>query len=299
MGADPEMTPSPPRRLAPALILALGVIGISTGSIFARFADAPPLVISFYRTGIATAAMAPLVLLRCRGELSDLRGGDLLRVLLAGAFLALHFSTWITSLFYTSIASSVVIVQTIPVWTAILSPFVSGDRVSGTTWAGILLSFIGVVVIGAGDFALGGGALLGDLLALLGAWFATGYFFTGRVVRARVSLPVYSFLCYGAACLFLLAVIAPLGLPLRGFSGGTWGAFFGMALVSQIMGHSSYNWTLKYLSATVVAVALLGEPIGATLLARLFFGETLTAAKVAGGALILAGIVVAARGERT
>ena len=191
-----------------------------------------------------------------------------------------------------------VIVQTIPVWTAILSPSFSGDRVSGTTWAGILLSS-SARRDRRRDFALGGEALFGDLLALLGAWFATGYFLTGRVVRARVSLPVYSFLCYGAACLFLLAVITPLGLPLRGFSGGTWGAFFGMALVSQIMGHSSYNWTLKYLSATVVAVALLGEPIGATLLARLFFGETLTAAKVAGGALILAGIVVAARGERT
>ncbi|NLO56393.1 MAG: DMT family transporter [Thermovirga sp.] len=292
------MTPPSPGRLAPAFVLALGVIGISTGSIFARFAAAPPLVISFYRTGIATAVMAPLVLLRCREELFSLRGKDLLRVLLSGAFLAMHFSTWITSLFYTSIASSVVIVQTIPVWTAILSPFVSGDRVNRTTWTGILLSFVGVVVIGAGDFALGGKALFGDLLALLGAWFATFYFLTGRVVRARVSLPVYTFICYGAAGLILLAVIGVSGLPLRGFSGGTWGAFIGMALVSQILGHNSYNWALKYLSASLVAVSLLGEPIGATLLAWIFFGETLTPAKIAGGAFILAGIVLAARGER-
>ena len=292
------MTPPSPGRLAPAFVLALGVIGISTGSIFARFAAAPPLVISFYRTGIATAVMAPLVLLRCREELFSLRGKDLLRVLLSGAFLAMHFSTWITSLFYTSIASSVVIVQTIPVWTAILSPFVSGDRVNRTTWTGILLSFVGVVVIGAGDFALGGKALFGDLLALLGAWFATFYFLTGRVVRARVSLPVYTFICYGAAGLILLAVIGVSGLPLRGFSGGTWGAFIGMALVSQILGHNSYNWALKYLSASLVAVSLLGEPIGATLLAWILFGETLTPAKIAGGAFILAGIVLAARGER-
>lgn len=292
------MTPPSPGRLAPAVVLALGVIGISTGSIFARFADAPPIVISFYRTGIATAVMAPLVLLRCREELFSLRGKDLLRVLLSGAFLAMHFSTWITSLFYTSIASSVVIVQTIPVWTAILSPFVSGDRVNRTTWTGILLSFVGVVVIGAGDFALGGKALFGDLLALLGAWFATFYFLTGRVVRARVSLPVYTFICYGAAGLILLTVIGVSGLPLRGFSGGTWGAFIGMALVSQILGHNSYNWALKYLSASLVAVSLLGEPIGATLLAWILLGETLTPAKIAGGAFILAGIVLAARGER-
>jgi len=293
------MTPSSPGRVAPAVVLTLGVIGISTGSIFARFAAAPPLVISFYRTGMATAVIAPLVLLRCREELFSLRGRDLLRVLLSGAFLAMHFSTWITSLFYTSIASSVVIVQTIPLWTAILSPHVSGDRVNRTTWTGILLSFVGVIVIGAGDFALGGKALFGDLLALLGAWFATFYFLTGRMVRARVSLPVYTFLCYGAAGLILLAVIGVSGLPLRGFSGGTWGAFIGMALVSQIMGHSSYNWSLKYLSASLVAVALLGEPIGATLFAWILFGEILTPAKVAGGALILAGIVLAAKGERT
>lgn len=293
------MTSSSPGRFTPVLVLLLGVIGISTGSIFARFAEAPPIVISFYRSGIAAAVMAPLVLVRYREELFGLKRKDLLRVILAGVFLALHFSTWITSLFYTSIASSVVIVQTIPVWTAILSPFVSGDRVSRQTWSGIILSFVGVVIISAGDFALGGKALLGDMLALFGAWFATLYFLTGRVVRAKVSLPVYTFICYGAAALVLLAVIVAAGLPLTGFSTGTWTAFAGMALVSQIMGHSSYNWALRYLSASLVAVALLGEPIGATILAWVLFGETLTLAKLAGGALILAGIVIAVRGERT
>jgi len=292
------VTSSSPGRFTPVLVLLLGVIGISTGSIFARFAEASPIVISFYRSGIAAAVMAPLVLSRHREELFGLQRKDFLRVILAGVFLALHFSTWITSLFYTSIASSVVIVQTIPVWTAILSPFISGDRVSPMTWAGILLSFAGVVVISAGDFALGGKALFGDILALLGAWFATLYFLTGRVVRAKVSLPVYTFICYGAAALVLLAVIVVTGLPFKGFSAGTWTAFVGMALVSQLMGHSSYNWALRYLSASLVAVALLGEPIGATFLAWILFGETLTAAKLAGGALILAGIVIAVRGER-
>ncbi len=243
--------------------------------------------------------MAPLVFVRHRQELFGLQRKDLLRVVLAGTFLALHFSTWITSLFYTSIASSVVIVETIPVWTAILSPFVSGDRVSRVTWAGIALSFCGVLVISAGDFALGGRALWGDILALFGAWFATLYFLTGRVVRAKVSLPVYTFVCYGAAAFVLLVVIIAAGLPLKGFSTSTWTAFIGMALVSQILGHSSYNWALRYLSASLVAVALLGEPIGATLLAWILFGETLTLAKIIGGTLILLGIVVAVRGERT
>jgi len=286
-------------RFTPFFVLLLGIIGISTGSIFARYADASPIVISFYRSGIAAAVMAPLVFVRHRQELFGLQRKDLLRVVLAGTFLALHFSTWITSLFYTSIASSVVIVETIPVWTAILSPFVSGDRVSRVTWAGIALSFCGVLVISAGDFALGGRALWGDILALFGAWFATLYFLTGRVVRAKVSLPVYTFVCYGAAAFVLLVVIIAAGLPLKGFSTSTWTAFIGMALVSQILGHSSYNWALRYLSASLVAVALLGEPIGATLLAWILFGETLTLAKIIGGTLILLGIVVAVRGERT
>ncbi|MDO9509599.1 MAG: DMT family transporter [Thermovirgaceae bacterium] len=293
------MTSSHPGRFAPFFVLLLGVIGISTGSIFARYADASPIVISFYRTGIAAAVMLPLVLLRHREEMLALGRGDFFRVLLAGMFLALHFSTWITSLFYTSVASSVVIVQTIPVWTAILAPFVSKERVSRLTWAGIGVSFCGVLVISAGDFALGGTALFGDLLALAGAWFATLYFLTGRVVRAKVSLPVYTFICYGASAVVLLVVILLAGLPLKGFSSCTWGAFVGMALISQIMGHSSYNWALRYLSASLVAVALLGEPIGATILAWVLFGETLTLAKVIGGALILAGIVTAVKGERS
>lgn len=285
-------------RFTPLLVLLLGVVGISTGSIFARYADASPIVISFYRVSIAAAAMLPMVLLKHRDELRALTRKDLLWAMLAGVFLALHFATWITSLFFTTIASSVVIVETIPIWTALLSPFVSKDKVSRLTWCGIGLSFAGVLVISTGDFALGGRALTGDLLALAGAWFATLYFLTGRVVRARVSLPTYTCLCYAAAAMILLAVIAVMGLPLSGYPKTTWAAFAAMALISQIMGHSSYNWALRYVSASLVAVALLGEPIGATILAWLLFGETLTMAKLVGAALILTGIVVAVRGER-
>ena len=136
------------------------------------------------------------------------------------------------------------------------------------------------------------------MLALAGAWFATLYFLSGRVVRSKVSLPTYTFICYGASAGVLLAVISVKGLPLSGYPSATWGAFVAMALISQILGHSSYNWALKYVSASLVAVALLGEPIGATILAWILFGETLTMAKIIGGALILAGIVTAVRGER-
>ncbi|KUK58387.1 MAG: Uncharacterized protein XD80_0868 [Synergistales bacterium 53_16] len=291
------MTGSAPSRSNILFVLFLGIIGISTGSIFARYADANPIAISAYRSGIATAAMLPFVVARHRGEIAALERKTFLFVLLSGLFLALHFATWITSLFYTTIASSVVIVQTIPIWTALLSPFVTGDRVSRLSWCGIGVSFAGMLTITTGDFAIGGRALLGDFLALTGAWFATLYFLTGRIVRPRMSLPAYTCICYGAAAFILFAACLVFGIPLSGFSTRTWTAFVGMGLVSQILGHSSYNWALKHVSAGLVAVALLGEPLGATLLAWLLFGETLTVTKIIGGVAILTGIIMAAKGE--
>lgn len=291
------MTGSAPSRSNILFVLFLGIIGISTGSIFARYADANPIAISAYRSGIATAAMLPFVVARHRGEIAALERKTFLFVLLSGLFLALHFATWITSLFYTTIASSVVIVQTIPIWTALLSPFVTGDRVSRLSWCGIGVSFAGILTITTGDFAIGGRALLGDFLALTGAWFATLYFLTGRIVRPRMSLPAYTCICYGAAAFILFAACLVFGIPLSGFSTRTWTAFVGMGLVSQILGHSSYNWALKHVSAGLVAVALLGEPLGATLLAWLLFGETLTVTKIIGGVAILTGIIMAAKGE--
>jgi len=291
------MTGPAPSKSAILFVLFLGIIGISTGSIFARYADANPIAISAYRSGIATAVMLPFVIARYRGEISSLEQKTFLFTLLSGLFLALHFATWITSLFYTTIASSVVIVQTIPIWTALLSPFVTGDRVSRLSWCGIGVSFAGMLTITTGDFAIGGRALLGDFLALAGAWFATLYFLTGRIVRARMSLPVYTCICYGAAAFILFGACLVFGIPLAGFSTRTWTAFVGMGLVSQILGHSSYNWALKHVSAGLVAVALLGEPLGATLLAWLLFGETLTVTKIIGGAAILTGIIMAAKGE--
>ncbi|MCD6183506.1 MAG: DMT family transporter [Thermovirga sp.] len=288
-----------PSKITILSVLFIGIIGISTGSIFAKYAEAPSLIISTYRTGIAAAFMAPIALIYYRQELLSIKQKDLIYVFLAGLFLALHFATWITSLFYTSVASSVVIVETIPIWTALLSPLVTKDRTSLLSWLGIGLSFIGMIIITTGDFSIGKKALIGDLLALAGAWFGTFYFLAGRVVRPRMGLPSYTFICYGAAFAILLSTSLILGLPLRGFSTRTWWAFAGMGLVSQIIGHSSYNWALKHVSAGLVAVALLGEPLGATFLAWLLFHESLTIAKIIGGTAILTGIIIAARGENS
>ena len=292
------MTESGKPFVNPVAALAVGIAAISTGAIFARAADAPSLVIAAYRVGLATLILAPFAAWKCPGEIAGLSRSDWKSVLGAGFFLAVHFATWIASLDYTSVASSVILVETIPLWVGVLTPFVTGERPGRATLAGIGLSFAGGILIGAGDFATGGRALLGDLLALAGGFSGALYIMLGRNVRPRLSLLAYITTCYGTAGALLWTLVIASGTPFTGFSAPTWWAFLGMALVPQILGHSSYNWALRWFSSTTVAVCLLGEPIGSTILAWFFFGETLTAWKAAGGALILAGIVLAAKSEK-
>ena len=290
------MAEKPP--VSPWLVLSVGVFAISTGAIFARMADAPALVIAAYRTGLASLFLLPFTGAGTLREARGLSRKDLLTVVLSGGFLALHFAAWISSLFYTTVASSVVIVNAIPLWTGLLSPMLTGDPFSSRLKKGLLLALPGGVIIGWGDFALGGTALWGDFLALLGSFFAALYILFGRRVRPRMSLTGYVTLNYGTSALVLWGIVAAMGLPPSGYSGTTWAAFFLMALVPQILGHSSYNWALRWLSGGTVALCLLGEPIGSTILAALFLSEPVTLGKAAGGALILAGIFIASQEEK-
>ena len=162
----------------------------------------------------------------------------------------------------------------------------------------IFLSIVGCAVIGSGDFTTGGRALWGDVLALTGGFCAAGYLILGKALRQKLSLLVYISLCYGSAAIILWSVVLVMGLPVSGFSSQTLWAIWAMALISQIIGHSSYNWALKWFSAGLVAVSLLGEPIGATVLAYVIFGEGLTLSKFIGCGLIMTAICIAAAGER-
>lgn len=279
------------------MVLALGIAAVSTGAIFVRLADAPAIVTAAYRMGIASLLLAPLALIKTRREITRLGAAEWRAVLFAGIFLALHFATWISSLDYTTVASSVVLVNTNPLWVGLLSLALGRDRPSNLTKAGIVLSVLGATVIGAGDFALGKEALFGDLLALAGGWFCALYIWMGRSVRPHMTLLPYTALCYSTAAAVLWALLLSLGLPIVGYPKETWKAFFALALVPQLLGHSIYNWALRYFSVSFVAVGLLGEPVGSSILAYFILKEGVTAAKFAGGALILLGIYLASLGE--
>ncbi len=282
----------------PYVVLMLGIIGVSTGSIFARLADAPALVTAAYRMGLAALILIPLAAWKAGGELRSLSVHDFKLALLSGFFLALHFTSWISSLDYTAIANSVVLVNTIPLWVGLFTPLISKDRMRGATITSIIVSVIGAAIIGFGDFATGGKALWGDLLAVFGAVCAAVYLLCGRKLRRKLSLLSYVAICYGSAAFILWLVVLILNFPITGYSIQTVTAFWAMALISHLIGHSSYNWSLKWFSTSLVAVSLLGEPIGSTLLAFIIFDEGLTWTKLIGGLFILLAIYIAASGEK-
>jgi len=279
------------------LVLVSGILAISTGAIFARLADAPALVTAAYRVGLATLILVPLAGIKARHELRHLTPKDTGGVILAGFFLALHFATWISSLKYTSIANSVVLVNMSPLWVGLLAPLVLKEKVRRTTMVGIILSISGCLIIGSTDLIAGGQSLWGDCLAVIGGLCLAGYLMAGKHLRSRLSLLSYIAMCYGSAAVVLWLMVLSMGLPVHGFSNQTLAAFWGMAIISQVLGHSCYNWALRYCSASLVALSLLGEPAGSTILAYFIFKEGLTLLKFCGGFMIMAGIYLAAKQE--
>jgi drug/metabolite transporter (DMT)-like permease len=277
------------------LLLLLGVVAVSFSAVFIRLADAPALTIAFYRTGIAAALVLPVALARRREELRRLTRRHVGIAVLAGAMLALHFAVWITSLSYTTIAASVVLVTTQPIWVAALSWMLFGERLRTLVLVGVLVALGGAAVVSGGDFGSSARprALEGDLLALAGAITAAGYFVAGRHLRRDVSLPTYAVLAYGTCAVLLLPVVLLSGTELTGFTAETWGLFVLMALVPQMLGHTVFNFLLRDVEATVVAITVMGEPVGATLLGLVVFGEAPPVNAILGGVLILAGIYVA------
>lgn len=293
------------------LAIAGGVLAVSTAAIFIRYAqqEVPSLVIAAARLTLASLVLAPIALARHHAELSSLPRRELGLGLLSGFFLALHFATWISSLEFTSVASSVVLVSTTPLWVAILAPLVLRESISRATVFGLSLALIGGTVVGLSKTCqvqsgivcppfsefFKGQALWGNFLALCGAWMGAGYLLIGRRLRAKTSLIPYIFIVYGMAALVLIVIMLAAGYSPFGYPPINYLWMLLLALVPQLLGHSTFNWALRYLPASFVAVTLLGEPIGSTVLAFFILSEAPSALEIIGGILILAGIYASAR----
>jgi drug/metabolite transporter (DMT)-like permease len=212
-------------------------------------------------------------------------------------FLGFHFATWIASLGMTSVASSVVLVSMGPVFVGLGSWVFLRERPSPQMALGIVVAAAGSIVISWGDLSQGQDQLRGDLLALTGVIMVAGYLMIGRKVRARRSLATYIALVYGVAMLTLVVIVVVARQPMLGFSPQAYGWMLALGLVPQLIGHSTLNWALQYLSATYVSVVTLAEPIGSGILAYILLGEAVTVAVAVGGVMVLAGIYVASRAE--
>ena len=299
--------------LHPYLGITIGVLAVSTASIIIKYAlaaGAPPLVIAAYRLVFASLALSTLALARHRAELASLTRRDLLLAGGTGLFLAAHFAAWITSLEFTTVASSAVLVSASPLFVGALSFTILREKLGRLLIVGLVVTLIGAVIVGLADVCavarggivcppladfVQGNAFVGDVLALAGAIAIAIYLLLGRRLRDRLSLIPYIFLSYSAAAITLLIAVLVSRQPLFGYMPAAYFWMALLALIPQLVGHSAFNWALRYLPTTYVSVTTLGEPIGSTVLAMILFSEVPGPLKLAGGVLILGGILLASR----
>lgn len=297
-------------KIPPFLAIFFAILAVSTASPFIRFAqeEAPSIVIAAFRMTLASLLLLPFAAKNAYHEIQKIPLRQKTLLVVSGFFLALHFASWISSLQYTTVASSVMLVSTTPLWVALLSPIFLRERLAPAAWVGLFIAIAGGILVGAGgQCTLDHGKILcadlfnsvtrsgtfGNFLAILGAWGSAGYLLIGRRLRPSFSLSSYTFLVYGVAGAFLLLAVWMTGNRLTGYSFETYGWFLGMAVIPQLVGHSTLNWALKYLSASYVSISLLGEPIGTIILTYFLLREKPTLFELLGGVCILAGIYLA------
>ena len=277
------------------LAVLLGVAGVSLSAVLVRWSTAPSLILVLYRVGMAAALLAPYTLLRHREELRALARREVLLCLASGAFLGLHFAAYFESLRWTSIASSVVLVDTEVLFVALGTVLVLRQRLSGRAWLAVALAFGGSVVIAMADTAVGPDAVRGDIIALSGALCMAVYTMIGAVCRKNISTTVYTFLVYCSAALTVLVIALFSGLPLAGYGAENVLTAFGMAVFCTLLGHSVFSWGLKYLPPAFISTAKLLEPVFASVWGLALFGERPGVLTLLGGAVIIAGVALYGR----
>ena len=280
-------------------LVLLGVAGVSLSAVFVRWSTAPSLVLALYRMAFSSALLAPWTLLYHREELRTLSRRDLLLCLASGAFLGLHFAAYFESLRWTSIASSVVLVDTEVFFVALGSVLLLRKKLPGRAWLAVALAFGGSVVIAMADTAVGPDALRGDAIALTGALCMAVYTMIGAVCRRRLSTTVYTCLVYTAAAVTLLVITLAGGAPLMGYGAVNGLTALGMAVFCTLLGHSVFSWGLKYMPPAFISTVKLMEPVFASMWGLALFAERPGALTVLGGAVIICGIALYSRTEET
>ncbi|MDQ0337968.1 drug/metabolite transporter (DMT)-like permease [Caldalkalibacillus uzonensis] len=269
--------------------LIVGAVFVSTAAVLVKLSSAPAEVVAFYRLFLAVVLMTPFVFPYFK-ELKRLERRQWVYLLVSGLFLALHFVLWFESLNYTSVASSVVLVTLQPLFTFAGAYVLFRERMTIKALAAGILAIGGSVLIFWGDFRFGGEAIVGNALALLAAAMVSGYWLCGQHLRQCLSIMAYTYVVYGAAALFILAYVMAQNSPFLDYPAGDWWLFLALALFPTLLGHSIFNWAVKWVGASVISVTVLFEPIGASILAYLILGETLSVTQIGGGMMILSGI---------
>jgi drug/metabolite transporter (DMT)-like permease len=306
-----------PRRGVVITLLFIGVVAASTGAIFIRFAQSEgvsSIFIATTRLLFASIILMPVIIIKYIPHIRNLRIKDWLFSLSAGFFLAVHFVFWVTSLEYTSIASSVLLVSTTPIWVILISSILFKERINKIFFLGLVCALSGSMIVSLSDVCswnkftvtcpqiselVQGKAILGDVLALLGAWAASGYLIIGKKVRSKLPLLPYVFIVYSVAAILLTIISLINKYPIFGLPSKVYIWLLLLALIPQLIGHTIFNWTLKYVTTSFVSISLLGEPLGSTFLAVLLFNEIPSWMKVPGFLLLFTGIWISGRYDST
>ena len=299
----------PKKPINPYLLLLVGILAVSTAAILIRLIllEASALVIAAYRLALSALISGLLLLISHKSKRTQLNRKDIGLLVLSGVFLSAHFAAWITSLEFISVSSSVILVTTTPLWVALLSPVVLKEKVSSRFYWGMAVAIIGGICIAISSpcrlssvglrcsgsvFERGSQTLWGMALALFGAWMASGYMLIGRKMRLKMDNLSYTTAVYTVSAIVLILVVILRGEKLLGYSPQIYALFVALAVIPQLLGHSVLNYSLEVLPATVVSMALLGEPIGSTILAVIFLNEIPSTLEIIGGIFILLGIVI-------
>nr|WP_245833812.1 DMT family transporter [Streptomyces aidingensis] len=281
------------------VLLAVAIAGISLSGPLVTAIAAPALAVAFWRNAMAVAGLAPVVLAaaRLRRELRRIGRRELLLALAAGVSLAVHFACWIPSLRLTSVASSVALVTTTPIWVTLILRL-RGHRPPARVWLGTAVAFGGVLLLTGVDFSLSARALAGDALALAGGLTAAVYVLIGAEARRTLTTTGYTFVCYSATAVLLLGLCLATGSALGGYSGETWLKLLLLSATAQVLGHSLLNRVVRGLGPSVTSTAILLETPAAALIAWAWLGQTPPALALPALAVIMLGLLVVIRGER-